>query len=181
MDVIGPRESSAIVRRFATLGPAAAALVLGLTLSGCAAGHLAETRHTNSTIDGVNASVGANVLVRNGFILVPDAGVARKGGDAVFHANLLNGGTTTQTVSIVSPSPAAGATALSPTTIGPLTEMAYGQIAATFDLTGITSDLRAGNFATVTLRFEPAGQISLQVPIVSANDFYATFTPSPSS
>lgn len=167
-------------RRLARAG-AAAFLAATLTLAaGC--GFDAQTNQPYTPGEGINANVGSRaepVAVRN--LLV----VSKEPGQGFVSASVM--ATKSDVLQRITgraylPDGSAG-TPLTATLPGPLAVNAgvLTQLTSTqlIEVTG--ADLRAGLEAELTLTFATAGEVTLRVPVVSADDpQFATISPSPS-
>ncbi|MCW2543080.1 MAG: hypothetical protein JWM40_632 [Frankiales bacterium] len=153
----------------------AAALVLSAAvLSGCGVGLHAQTYTEKGRQDGSNVDL-ESILVRNLHIEpAPTGSTIPVGSDAVLTGSIVNRGQAADTLTSVT-SDAATSVSLSTTETVPrfgggspfpLTIPAGGALTDwTATLTGLTKDLRAGEYVTVTLSFTNGGQTTLSVPV----------------
>lgn len=175
-------------RRFrpsrALTGAAGAVALTGvLALSGCGTGQLAQTANQTSAVNGVSAQQG-EVLIRDARIAYPprssEAVLYPAGGSAPLELTLLNTGSVPDRLVRVS-SPGAPAVRIGgdPTLTQDIPLVA--QVAAeggvpagsrplTIELGGLVSPIRTGLSVPVTLTFEHAGSVELDVPIAAPHE-----------
>ncbi|MBA9003261.1 copper chaperone PCu(A)C [Thermomonospora cellulosilytica] len=175
----------------------AGAVAFAPVMSGCAAGHTPQTAMPTQLTEGINVTVpqGAKrseIDIRNMFVLGPAAGATAAPGSAVpLYATLINQvqGRPDRLVSVTSPDVtrvqiAGGAVAL------PAADQQGGQAvrlvtqpgqAPQVILQGIRTPLIGGEDIELTLRFERAGSITVPVPVVPAQDEYASYSPVPTT
>lgn len=151
--------------------PAAALLVgaLSLGLSACGAGFQANTYDARNLDDATNTDVGS-IAVRNVFLESPDEGALHPAGsDATLQLAVANnGGTPDQLVEV---STDAAASAQLVRNGRPLTSVELPAGVSDPDLevelTGLTRDLRSGEYLMVTVQFEVNGSKTFTVPVGS--------------
>jgi len=161
---------------------AGVAVALIPVLAGCEAGTNAPTNNPHPASDGAQADL-YGIAIRNVFVLgpAPSASLPVGGSTGLFLA-LVNTGTSPDTLlSISAPGVAAsvrlpgGAVSLAqqqPVYLtGPAPQVILG---------GLTQPLNGGQSIQVTMSFEKAGSITLDVPVLPRADAYATFLPVPS-
>ncbi len=173
LDVLASRRARSHFVRLTT----ALLLALGLIVAASACGMNAQTLKPYTPAEGVNASVGS-VQIRNLMIL------SRAEGDGFLSASLVSGdrdalvGVSGSAIKVDGATGAAfKATLSNPVAIG------------NNDLVVLTNrppiliksaDLVPGLTANLTLQFSTAGELTLVVPVVDADQKeYATITPSP--
>ncbi|MBW0107028.1 hypothetical protein, partial [Pseudonocardia sp. KRD291] len=170
-------------RRFrpsrALSGAAGAVALTGvLALSGCGAGQLSQTANQISAVNGISTQQG-DVLIRDARIAFPprtsEGVLYPAGGSAPMEVTLLNTGAVTDRLVRVS-SPGAPAVRVGGDPTLPQDIPLVAQIAAeggvpagsrplTIELGGLVAPIRSGLSVPVTLTFERAGSIDLDVPI----------------
>ena len=146
-----------------------AALAVGAALlSGCGTGLQAETYQEQGRQDGADTTTG-NIAVRDLHISPPATGSTIATTDpAVVSGVLVNSGDSADQL-LSATSAAAGTAGLqvagAVATAVPVP--AHGTSPATWSivLTGLTKDLRPGEYVDVTLVFDKAGRTTLQVPV----------------
>jgi copper(I)-binding protein len=155
--------------------PAVPALVLGLALvvSGCGANFEAQTYQTRASADGTNAAVGA-IALRNVRLLPPEGDTYDAGEDAEADLTLVNdGGDDDRLVSVTSPA-ARGVEVLAGGDVVDGVDLPrLGTTGGTVGLrlTGLTGDLRPGQFVPMTFTFERNGDVVVQVPVETTGVF----------
>ena len=168
-------RSSAI--RLITIAAAAAAAA---ALTGCAAGVNAQTTKPFNTTDGASANF-HNIAIRNLFVLgPPSGGTLSPGQRASLFGAFVNSGTADQLAAVSAPGTASsvtikgGALRLSPGQAALLTGPSPQMV-----LVGLTRPLEGGQNIPVTLVFQNAGAVTLNVPVMARRDYYATYLPPP--
>ena len=157
---------SALVRPAAAL--LAGALTLGL--SACGSGFEANTYDARNLDDATNTTVGTMAL-RNVYLAAPDEGILHEeGGDARMQIAIANTGREADTLVESSTDAAADAQILLDGRRLSSLEVPAGGLSdpeLEIELTDLTRDLRSGEFLTVTVRFERAGETTFGVPVGS--------------
>ncbi|MCU1622611.1 MAG: Copper(I)-binding protein [Frankiales bacterium] len=159
-----------------------ALLVTGLLMAGCGTGLQATTYTKETSPRDFNGTSIANLEVRNLGIAAPASGLTFKAGDsAVLTGSVVNTGTTDDALVAVESVAATSVTLSDGTaTAAPTVPIPAGSDASSWSatLTGLTADLRAGQYVTVTLVFERAGRLTgLQVPVRSGDNGLEGRTP----
>ncbi|GAA4699990.1 hypothetical protein GCM10023215_43350 [Pseudonocardia yuanmonensis] len=175
-----PRRSSTRPGPWKVLavGTAAAGALL---LSGCGAGQIAQTAEQVAAVGGTGGTVG-DVAVRNAEIawpggLAPTGAVYPKGGEALVEMVIVNDGATTDR--LLSASSEAGTQVvvtgeqvLAPQL--PLVAGDQGDVAAipgakriTMQIAGLRDDVVAGRTYPLTLVFERAGRLTVDLPVAN--------------
>jgi copper(I)-binding protein len=159
-----------------------AAAALAPALAACEAGNGAQTSRPFDPTDGAS-TVLHNIAIRNVFVLgpPPGGGAIPAGQSAGMFLGLVNNGAPDQLLYV----DAAG-TASS-------VQLPHGAVALAMNqpvlLTGpvprvtlqkLTRPLSAGQFIPMTLYFQDAGTISLNVPVLARANFYTTYSAPPS-
>lgn len=131
--------------------------------------------------DGADKAYGKNgVMIPQAFILGPDSGQQlAAGGSASLYLTLLNStGTADQLTSIVPEEQKATAV----TVPNPI-DLQPGTLAKTPGVTvdGLKTPLRGGETIKLTLQFKNAGDVALNVPVVTRSREYATLPPAPTT
>ena len=154
-------------------GTASCALVLGLALSGCGAGFEAQTYQERSSADSVNAAVGT-IAVRNLSVLPESDGVLEAGDDAEVRVTLVNNGAEDDRL-VEASSPEASSVELlsegSESSSVDLPRLGTTGNQLGLVLTSLRDDVYAGDVVEVVLRFERAGEITLQAPVAVTNEY----------
>jgi periplasmic copper chaperone A len=163
---------------------ALAVTVIPVALGGCAAGQRAQTANEFSVVDGASANVGS-MGVRNAGITAPtDPAGFTKGASVTLSMTVINNGNSPDSLLSVSSPAAARAKITAPTptvastgssasaTATGISVPANGAVpvgpgagAAKVTLAGLTSGLVPGQLISVTMNFQAAGQITLQLPV----------------
>lgn len=182
------RPAGRSVRRGTSTRLLAALVVMTvpLAVAGCAAGQRAQTANEYSVVDGASVDVGS-MGVRDAGITAPSdpAGYA-KGASATLSMTVINNGNSQDTLVSVSTSnatratiTAATSTAAASTTAGATKAAASGISvpangavrvgpgagAAKITLSGLTVRLAPGTLVPVTMNFQVAGQVTVQLPV----------------
>ena len=162
---------------------ACVALLAAIPLTACAAGYQAETSRERTTLTSVTAAKGYLTL-RNIFFVGP----ASAGEDLPLYLAIFNGGTANDKLLSVSSSASSGGFVPASNAINANGKLFYNQGDGSVpELTGMKGLVRVGQTVTVTLTFQQAGELTLDVPIeaatpgLSAPSPIATATPSAST
>ena len=188
--VVAGRSGAA---RLAVTAFTSVALVAGLT--SCAAGQQAQTTKVYSSIDGINANIGAMALRDVGISAPPSlSGYAAKGTAALTMAIANQGPGADQLTSVSSPAatsvkitppaggaaPAASSAPAGGTPAGGtiiavppqgLVQVGSGQGSARIALSGLTAPLISGQVIAVTFTFRNAGTKTIQLPVRLPADY----------
>lgn len=152
------------VRRVRAL-TAAAALTLGLLVSGCAAGQISQTADEVAAIDGANGGVG-DITVRNVEMVTADTGGYAKGADAALQLKISNQGLSADTLTQVNSPAATSVEVNGPVQVPAQSLLSIGaQAPITVTLKNLTDAVSYGQSVPVTFSFAAAGPITVQVPI----------------
>jgi copper(I)-binding protein len=159
-----------VSRRPALTSLLGAALLAGL-LSGCGTGLHARTYQEIGRQDGATANLGGagGIAVRHLHVSPPPTGGAHPlGGTAFVTGGLVNNGTSGDALVSASSAVAGAATLLVDGT--PTTEVAVPRLGAapstwTIALSGLNRTVSAATYIPVTLEFQRAGRVTLQVPV----------------
>jgi copper(I)-binding protein len=153
--------------------------VLLPALAGCEAGEHAPTLEFHPAAAGVNGTA-ENITASNAFVLgAPTGQTVPSGSSAGLFVSLYNNGNSGDTL-LSATAKGAGSVSLSGGTV------ALPADAAPVNLTGpqpkivlknLTAPLSSGGSITVTLQFQNAGPMTLQVPVMSQAYYYSTFSP----
>jgi copper(I)-binding protein len=170
------------VRSRSTAPLVTALLVTGLLLAGCGTGLQATTYTKETSPRDFNGTSIADLEVRNLGIAAPTSGLTFNPGDsAVLTGSVVNTGTTDDTLVAVESAVATSVTLSDGTaTAAPTVPIPAGSDAGSWSatLTGLTADVRVGQYVTVTLVFQRAGRLSgLQVPVRSGDNGVEGRTP----
>jgi copper(I)-binding protein len=148
-------------------------------LAGCEAGPNAPTLKFHPAANG-QSTVANEISINNVFVLGPPAGsVLPAGASASLFLALYNGGISDDTlVKVSAPGAAASATIeggpvslprdRSANLTGPEPQVV---------LSGLTQPLTGGQAISVTLEFQHAGPVTLQVPVEPHSYYYSTYSP----
>ena len=151
----------------------AAVVLCGAALSACGTGLEAQTYKARTPYDYTNAELG-DLSLRNLAIEAPlSDGVLAKGDVATLTGAVVNTGATDDALTSASSDAAATAKLLvdgSPVTSVPVPASGTSGTTWAVSLEGLTKDLRAGQYVTVTLTFDKAGRTTLQVPVRSGDN-----------
>lgn len=150
------------------------ALALPLTLTGCGANFEAQTYQERTVADGTNSATGA-IAVRNVTVLPSDdeEGVLAAGDDAEVSLTLANDGAEDDQL-VEASSPAANDVEITEDgkTVSsvdlPRLGTTGGLVGLT--LTGLTEDLRPGQYVEITLRFGRNGEVTVSAPIATTGE-----------
>ncbi len=157
---------SALVRPAAAL--LAGALTLGL--SACGSGFEANTYDARNLDDAANTDVGG-IALRNVYLASPDKGILHpKGSDARLQIAIANTGREADTLVDIRTEAASDAQILLDGAKLSSLDVPAGGLSdpeLEIELTGLTRDLRSGEFFLVTVRFERAGETTFEVPVGS--------------
>ncbi len=162
-------------------GVAAIGVVIGaLALAGCGAGQITQTDTQVSAVNGAQATVGAMAIrdARFEYTATASASVYPTGGNAPLKMTVVNSAGTDDKL-VAATSPVARSVRVTGTTVIPsgrvlLVDGATAAAAApTSDaapaaqivLVGVTQEIRPGLTYPVTLTFQKAGAVTVQVPV----------------
>jgi copper(I)-binding protein len=153
-----------------------AALVVGAALlSACGTGLGAKTYTESGRSDSGDATLG-DIAIRNVHVDEPAAAasnVVAAGGEATVSGVLVNSGTEDDAL-VGASSPAATSTRLKEGSADaadvPVLAKRTSTTTWTIVLSGVTEQLRAGQFISVTLNFKNAGHTTIQVPVRAADN-----------
>jgi periplasmic copper chaperone A len=154
---------------------AAVAVALGLALTGCGANFEAQTYQTRAVGDGTNAAVGA-IAVRNVTLVAPESGDSyAEGDDAEVLLTLTNDGPDDDRL-VEASSPDAeevevqqdGSASSGGVELPRLSTTANG---VSLQLTGLSRDLRPGQYVEITLRFETNGEVTVSAPVATTGEY----------
>lgn len=147
------------------------AATLALALTGCGAGFQAQTYQERTVADVSNTAVGP--LALRGVSIVPDrTGVVEAGSDAVVRMTVVSTGAEDDTL-LEASSPVAEQVDLvrqpGEQVVDQLDIPALGTTGdtAAVVLRGLSERLRAGEYLELTLRFERAGEVTVEVPVAT--------------
>lgn len=149
-------------RRFVV--PCAAITAAVLTLSGCAAGQIAQTASQVAAIDGANGTVG-RIGVRNALLATPDGAAYAKGANVPLQVWVSNDGLQAETLTGIT-TPAATSVAISGSpTIPGQTLKDFTGTTVKITLTDLTSAITYGQSVPITFSFAAAGKLTVNVPV----------------
>jgi copper(I)-binding protein len=161
-----------------------AAVALIPVLAGCEAGGNAPVLDWHPPTSGASATIrdgGGEIAIRNAFILgAPVKATLPAGSSAGLFVGLVNTGPRDRLVSISAPS---AATSVTLPKGGVVLEQNQSALLTGPEpkliLTGLTRSVPGGTYIKVLLTFQKAGSVSLDVPVLSRSNSYATFSPAP--
>jgi copper(I)-binding protein len=180
-------RSSRPARRALRRACAVAAVALIPVLAGCEAGSNAPVLHWHPPTNGASATIklgGGEIAIRNAFVLgAPlNAPTLPAGSSAGLFVGLVNTGQRDRLIRVSAPS---AATSVTLPTGGVLLERDTSALLTGPEpeliLTGLTRSLPGGTYVKVRLTFLRAGTVSLDVPVLSRSNSYATFSPAPTA
>lgn len=145
------------------LGLAAAVAVVALT--GCGVGQKAQVYRERTTEDSTNTAVGA-IAVRNLAINAPTDGlVLLRGTDAPMTVTFVNVGSEDDTLVSASTPAATSVDIVGPTSTVPIPRLSQAPSSYDLVLRGLTRDLPAASYITLTLDFQRNGTKQVLVPV----------------
>lgn len=160
------------------------ALVLLIpAIAGCEAGFNAPTLEFHQASSGAHVAVN-EITVTNLFVLGAPAGATLPAGSsASVFLSLFNGGTSNDALVSVTASGAAKSVHLSGGTVAipPNSPVNLTGPQPTVVLKGLTKPLSAGADIPVTLNFQHAGSVTIQVPVQPQSFYYSTYSAPPSA
>lgn len=152
-------------------------------IAGCEAGLNAPTLEFHEAASGAYASVDG-ISISNVFILgAPSGSSVPVGSSASLFLSMFNGGPSDdKLVSITAPDSAASVRV----TGGTVSVPANAQVnlsgpQPTVVLSGLKKQLNGGESIPVTIAFEHAGSVTLQVPVEPQSFYYSTYSPPPTA
>ncbi len=156
-----------------------AATALIPVLAGCEAGNGAPTQQWHQPTPGTSEQAGT-IAISNVFVLGPSTGTLAAGQSASLFLALANEGAPDKLISITAPGTAArvtlpgGSISLPSQKVALLTGPAPQAV-----LTGLTRPLAAGGSVKLTLTFQKAGSVRLDVPVMARSEYYSSYSPAP--
>jgi copper(I)-binding protein len=175
-DVI--RRSGKIVANGLLIGALA---LLVPAAAGCEAGFNAPTLEFHPASGGAHADVNG-ISISNAFVLgAPSGSLVPAGSSVSMFLGMYNGGTSDDTLTGVTAQDYAASVTV---TGGTVSLPASASVNLTGPqpsvvLTGLKKPLEGGESIPVTLQFEHAGPVTLQVPVEPQSFYYSTFSPPP--
>lgn len=160
---------------------AVATLVLVPTMSGCAAGRGAQTSQAYQATEAVSATHEA-IDIRNMFVLGPAPGqaITAGAGAAVYLSLINNANAPERLVAVGAPGLASsGRLPSGGVQLPPRQLVSPGQNGTPITLEGLATPLRGGEWRKVTLQFQQAGAVTVNVPVVPRQGTYTTYAPAP--
>lgn len=164
------------MRLLRTRSAARAAVVLAvpLVLAGCGANFQAQTYQERTVADGTNAAVGA-IAVRNVVVLAPERGELYEAGSDVEAALTLtnDGPEDDRLVGATSPSAASVELLEEGSAVDAVDLPRLGTTGDTVSLrlTGLTEDLRPGQYLEISLQFENNGEVTVGAPVATTGEY----------
>ncbi len=157
---------------------AVAALISAL--AGCEAGNGAPTLNWHQPTDGAGTVYGG-ISIRDVFVLgAPLNGILAAGKSAGLFLALVNGNSPDKLVRIAAPGTASSVTLPGgQVALAPRQEVLLTGPQPKVVLDDLTRALTGGSFIRVTLTFQNAGSVTLQVPVMPQAQYYSTFSAAP--
>jgi copper(I)-binding protein len=158
---------------------AGALALLTTAISGCEAGNDAPTLEFHPAAAGSQATVNG-IKISNVFVLgAPSGSTVPAGSSAGLFLSLWNGRGTGDTLQGATATGTAGTVSLGG---GQVALPAYSGVNLTGPtpsvvLNNLSKPLSAGGYVSVTLNFEHAGMVKLQVPVEPQSYYWATYSP----
>jgi len=157
---------------------AAAALIPAL--AGCEAGNNAPTLNWHQPTDGAGEVTG-DIAIRDAFVPgAPQNGSLPTRQSAALFFAIVNSGSPDRLVSVTAPGTAASVTLPGgQITLGTQQAVLLTGPQPQVVLDGLTRALPGGSFIRVTMSFQNARSVTINVPVIPQADFYSTFSPAP--
>jgi copper(I)-binding protein len=158
---------------------AGALALLTPAIAGCEAGNNAPTLEFHAASAGSQAVVNG-IKITNAFVLgAPSGGTLPAGESASLFLSLYNGGSSNDKLVSATATGSAGSVTLDG---GSVTLPAYTAVNLTGPspsvvLESLSKPLTAGGYVPVTLDFEHAGTVTLQVPVEPQSYYWASYSP----
>jgi copper(I)-binding protein len=162
----------------------AGALALLMTaVSGCEAGNGAPTLQFHAASDGTQTIVNG-IRITNVFVLgAPSGSTLPAGSSASLFMSLFNGGAQGDALVSASAGKAAASVTLAGGTVALPSQIPVNltgpQPSAVLE--NLSAPLASGGYVKVTLKFQNAGPVTLQVPVEPQSYVWATYSPAPSN
>jgi copper(I)-binding protein len=162
------------------IGAGALALLIP-AIAGCEAGTDAPTLEFHSASTGAH-TVFNRITITNVFVLAaPSGSTTPTGSDAGLFLSLFNNGHEDKLVSVSAPGYAATVNVTnSPVALPRLSSVNLTGPQPEVILSNLSKPLYGGQAIPVTLTFQNAGSVTLQVPVEAQSYSFATFSPAPS-
>jgi copper(I)-binding protein len=160
----------------------AVAVALVPLAAGCEAGISAPTQQWHQPTDGTNATVGG-ITISDAFVLGAPLNQSLIPGQAAgLYLGIVNSGPTDHLLSISAPGTAASVSLPGGTIALPSRQavLLTGPKPAIV-LENLSLELTGGSVVRLTLTFENAGTVRLDVPVMPQAQYYATFSPAPTA
>jgi copper(I)-binding protein len=153
-----------------------ALVVSAALLAGCGTGLHSRTYRETGREDGATADLGGRtgVAIRGLHVSAPASGSAHQAGSTAFvTGGLINNGTSNDAL-VGASSDAAGAVVLlvdgTPTTQVAIPSLGTAPATWSLALTDLAGSLHAATYVPVTLEFQRAGRVTLQVPVYAGDN-----------
>jgi len=164
---------------------AGALALLTPAIAGCEAGDNAPTLEFHAAAAGTQADVNG-IKISDAFVLgAPSGGTLPAGQSASLFLSLYNGGSSNDKLVSATATGSADSVTLDggSVTLPPYTAVDLTGPSPSVVLESLSKPLTAGGYVPVTLDFEHAGTVTLQVPVEPQSYYWATYSPpaSPSS
>jgi copper(I)-binding protein len=162
------------------LGAGALALLIP-AITGCEAGENAPTLEFHDASAGAQ-TIFNGIRITDAFVLGAPSGSVPTGSSAGLFLSLYNGSTSSDTLTSVSAKGAASVAVSGASVDLPLnSEVNLMGPQPKVVLNSLTTPLAAGGYVPVTLEFQHAGSITLQVPVEAQQFDYATYSAAPTA
>jgi copper(I)-binding protein len=158
---------------------AGALALLTPAIAGCEAGNNAPTLEFHAAAAGSQADVNG-IKISNAFVLgAPSGGTLPAGQSASLFLSLYNGGSSNDKLVSATATGSADSVTLDggSVTLPPYTAVDLTGPSPSVVLESLSKPLTAGGYVPVTLDFEHAGTVTLQVPVEPQSYYWATYSP----
>jgi copper(I)-binding protein len=158
---------------------AGALALLSPAIAGCEAGNNAPTLEFHAASAGTQAVVN-DIKITNVFVLgAPSGGTLPAGESASLFLSLYNGGSSNDKLVSATATGSADSVTLDggSVTLPPYTAVNLAGPSPSVVLESLSKPLTAGGYVPVTLDFEHAGTVTLQVPVEPQSYYWASYSP----
>jgi copper(I)-binding protein len=158
---------------------AGALALLTPAIAGCEAGNSAPTLEFHAAAAGTQADVNG-IKISDAFVLgAPSGGTVPAGQSASLFLSLYNGGSSNDKLVSATATGSADSVTLDggSVTLPPYTAVDLTGPSPSVVLESLSKPLTAGGYVPVTLDFEHAGTVTLQVPVEPQSYYWATYSP----
>lgn len=161
----------------------AALLAVAPALAACGAGFDNNLGQPYTPTEAAEASQNG-ITVAQAFVLGPESGQTLPAGSAApLYLTMVNGNDTADQLTGIETDPQAASSAktTSPISLPPQTLVKSANPDPQILLEGIRNPLRGGESMKLTLKFQNAGAITMNVPVITRSREFATLPPAPSA